>query len=206
MAECDAVIRRIAALEHPTTSLPVAVISRCTGLRGSQVLAICARDIDLGRMRLRVTTGKSRREKQGRTVPIAPALVDFLVPYVERWKDQPDHTLVAYRSTATNWRAKVPAPTLKRAWQAATDAGEVKDPEVWAPSSHEKARPTHAFRAAFQTFLVDRDVRDEVIDALVGYSGGVRRSHYVNESARMAAMQEAVALIPPIDWGSVTPR
>lgn len=205
MAECDAVIRRLAAMPHTTTSLPAAVISRCTGLRVTQALSIRAQDVNLDRGTLRVTTGKSRREKLGRTVPVAPVLVDFLVPYVERWRDQSGHTLVSYRSDATSWRPRRPSDTLRRVWEAATAAKEVR-PEVWAPESHEKARPTHAFRAAFQTFLVDQGVRDEIIDALVGHGGSLRSSHYVNEKARMAAMREAVALIPPIDWGSVTPR
>lgn len=208
MAECDAVIRRVAAMPKAKhVALPVAVIARCTGLRLGRVLAIKAGDVHLATATLTVTTGKSRREKvEQRTVPIAPFLAAYLAPMVAR-AESPEATLLRRRSDlgvgrkegATTRNRGGPDRTLRTAWDAAEAAGEVRK-EVWKPKALKIGRPDHAFRAAFQAHLVTAGVRDEVIDALVGHAGGLRERHYVDPGARMEAMRAAVALIPPVDW------
>jgi len=210
MAECDAVIRVLATFPKASNiALPVAVIARSTGLRLGQVLALRARDVNLGAQTLTITTGKSAREKEGRTVPLAPALVSFLMPYVARAKDPNDLLLrrrsdagVSRRTGAKHQGARSrggPDRTLRVAWEAATVAGEVRR-EVWMPPNREQGRPDHAFRAAFQAHLVTAGVRDEVIDMLVGHAGGLRGQHYVDPTSRFDAMRAAVAMIPGVDW------
>lgn len=202
MAECDAVLRRLRPLAHCSIARPAAVLMRCTGLRASQVLSIQARDVMLESGRLWVRAGKSRREKTGRTVPIAPVLVEYLTKLLERC-GEPEEKLLWTRKGAK--RSTVPHQTLHAVWQAATEAGEVRA-EAWAPESREHARPCHAFRAAFQSHLVEHGVRDEVIDLFVGHAGTLRGRHYVAIGARWKAMVEAAALIPAIDWGPTGAR
>lgn len=196
LAECDAVIRRLHELPRAAwVSVPLAVIGRCTGLRMSQILALTVGDVELVSATLAVRTGKSRRERSGRILPIAPVLRDYLAPLVaSRDRAEP---LLRRRVGAVG---RGPWKVVRRAWEEATQAGEVRR-EVWQPTGREIARPDHAFRAAFQGHLVSMGVRDEVIDLLVGHAPGLRGRHYVDGEARRQAAIEAVALIPPIAWG-----
>jgi integrase len=201
MEECDAILRRLDDLHHSTIALPATVIARCTGLRIGQILEIRAEDLNLRARTLTVTAGKSQREKaERRTIPIAPVLAEYLMPWVARREDDPTAFLLTRRSDLTRGKGRKPDGTLKRVWEDATKAGEVRE-AVWKPPGRGSARPDHAFRAAFQAYLVRKGVRDEVIDALVGHAGGLRERHYVNSlEERWDAMVEAVALIPPIAW------
>jgi integrase len=215
LAECDAVIRRVAAMPRTgNVALPVVVIARWTGLRVAQIMAIRVVDVDLPGRALVVSKGKGRRETaERRRIPITTELRDWLAPYVARAQDEGRDLLFLRRSDAARKRSgeprsgKVSNPdrTVRRAWEAATAAGEARrevwDPAVWDPESRRQSRPDHAFRAALQAALVVVGVRDEVIDALVGHVGGVRARHYVlMEDARATAMRAAVDLLPPIDW------
>lgn len=191
LAECDAVLRRLSQHAGATVALPASVIARCTGLRVAQVLALTVGDVDVAHQRIRVRAGKSRREKLGRTIPMAPVLQGYLAELLGGRQDLEAPLLPG--------RRREPSKTVARHWMAATLAGEVRK-EVWAPAGRKTTRPDHAFRAAFQAHLVRKGVRDEVIDLLVGHAGGVREKHYVDEEARWEAAVEAVALIPPIDW------
>lgn len=197
LAEVDACLRQLRSSAH--VSRAAAVIMRFTGLRVSQVLAIRWEDVDLAAATLRVRLGKTRREQaQGRTVPISPHLLaelalgrgeaDIRDPVVTRRKDQ--------RATPT--QSHQPSAVLSAAWEAATEAGEVRR-GVWAPDTRQLARPDHAFRAAFMAFLEAEGVRDSVIDFLVGHApASTRRRHYAPPG--MDQVREAVAKLPPVDW------
>lgn len=200
MAEVDAVLRILArSYKARRVALAVATIARCTGLRVSQILALRVGDVFLSEPSMTITAGKSQREKADRrTVPIAPALVDFLTPLVAG--RSPDELVIRRRAGTGEATRGGPTETLGEAWEAATVAGDVRR-ETWNPSNRVIARPDHAFRAAFQAHLVTAGIRDEVIDALVGHVGGLRERHYVGASSRLGAMRDAVALIPPIGWG-----
>lgn len=188
MAEIDAVIRRLANNKRASRLVPALVVARCTGLRIGQVQALTVADADLEQGRLRISTGKSAREKGGRTVPMAPVLARYLSTRVAgRAAEEPLVEAGEARRYVTS------------AWKLATSAGEARE-EVWKPPAHKKARPDHAFRAAFQDHLVRLRVHDEVIDALVGHGEGVRSRHYVDDDARWEAMVEAVSTIPAIAW------
>jgi integrase len=192
LAECDAVIRHLAELRLEL--VPAAVIARCTGLRIGQIVALQVGDVDLRRATLRIRSGKSRREKKGRTVPLAPVLVDYLAPLV---RERPDDAPLVARADGTALPDRTPE-AVASAWEAAVAAKEARQ-ETWSPDSHGKARPDHAFRAAFQAHLVRRAVRDEIIDILVGHGGkSTRARHYVNDDERWEAMVEAVATLPPL--------
>lgn len=190
MAECDAVLRRA-----PSAVRTLLVVARCTGLRVGQIVALEVGDVDLDLRVLHVRTGKSAREKLGRTMPLAPVLLPYLQPVVSG-RAPGDRLLL--RPNGEPFPAKL-QEGVRQTWEAATAAGEVRRP-VWAPEGHKKTRPDHAFRAAFQAHLVEAGVRDETIDLLVGHAGGLREQHYVNADPRWPAAVAAMALIPPIDW------
>lgn len=192
LAECDAVIRQLVVIRPDL--VPAMVIARCTGLRIGQIVALTVGDVDLHRRELRVRTGKSRREKQGRVVPLASVLADYLGPHV---RGRPPEAPLVTRRDGAPLPDRTPE-ALSRAWVAAVAAGEARQ-ETWAPAAHGKTRPDHAFRAAFQAHLVRQRVSEEVIDILVGHGGrSVRRQHYVGDEEREEALREAVATLPPI--------
>ncbi len=205
MSECDAVIRHIAPTRQAKASLALAILARCTGLRTAQIMAIRPDDIDLGAATLVVTVGKSAREKaERRTVPLAPALMDFLVPLLNSAREERRLYLIHRRSDSLVFigEQKIGGSgriTLRRAWEACTVAGETRR-EVWAPANREKTRPDHAFRSAFLGALKRANIEKEVRNALVGHQGDMADRHYAGAETLMDAMRRAVALIPPIDW------
>jgi integrase len=199
LAEADACIRRIPTAAYVARG--AAILMRYTGLRVSQVLALEPRHLDEEALTLEVPGGRSRREKEARRrIPISADLLRDLEPYRQR----DGISLIRRRRDArvAVTESHRPANRIKAAWRAATEAGEARE-EVWRPSNRKIARPDHAFRAALQAALVKADVRDEVINALVGHSDGTTRGrHYAGWDERFDAMRRAVALIPPIDWGT----
>ena len=50
--------------------------------------------------------------------------------------------------------------------------------EVWMPINRDKARPDHAFRAAFQSNLHEQGVSDNVNDWLVGHAPASTRGKH----------------------------
>lgn len=200
LAECDACIRRIPSFAYVARG--VAILARYTGLRASQCLAIRAEDVDLEALTLVITTGKTRREKAARrTVPIAAAMIEDL-----RHAGCLDHDgpwLIRRRRDlrAPPGRNHHPAATIRKAWEAATEAGEARR-DVWDPPTREIARPEHAFRAAVQGHLAARGVEAAAIDALVGHVGtSTRAKHYSGAAELWPTLRAAVdEHLPAIDW------
>ncbi|MCA9489132.1 MAG: site-specific integrase [Myxococcales bacterium] len=179
----------------------MAVIARWTGLRIGSIYGLRPEDVNLRAATLRIRTGKTAAAR--RTIPIATGLRDELVALVNGAKEEGRTCLFRRNSHVGDAPSHNPATTLARAWTLAVEAGEARE-EVWKPPTRKIARPDHAFRAAFQDHLVRGGVRDEVIDLLVGHAPRTTRAkHYATESARMEAMREALALLPPIDWRQV---
>lgn len=195
LAECDAVIRRLAA--NPAVSLPVAVVARCTGLRAGQVLAALVEDFHPAECTLTVRAGKSDREKaERRTVPIVAHLRDWLLPRVAG--RDPAEPLIRRRADARADRA--PTRALGLVWTAAVNAGEVR-PGVWDPPTRVNGRPDHAFRAALINHLDRAGVHPIVRRWLVGHALTMEERHYLDE-AGPAAARAAVDTIPPIKWAA----
>lgn len=196
LEELDACLRRISP--SSVIAWRTAVVMRYTGLRAGQVLAIQAGDVDFATSTLRVRIGKSRREQAAqRAVPLSPHLVAHLRSWLASSSAE---DLVVPRRKAKSGSRYVPSPTLRAAWEAATEAGEARR-EVWCPPTRKQARPDHAFRAAFQAFMESKGVREAVIDHLVGHAPqSVRGKHYA--PATEAQLEEAVRLLPAIDWAA----
>lgn len=153
------------------------VILRCTGLRVSQALGLRWEDVDLDRRVgwVRPELGKSRQEKRGRHVALAPVLVEELAAWGTR-----DGYVVSCARMAREARAR----DLQRGW---VRAGVLR--EVWEHRAH------HAFRAGFESGLKRAGADDEAVEYLVGHSRGIRE-HYVSWDA--LPLVEAVGLVPPI--------
>ena len=198
LAEVDACIRHLPP-RMAYVARPAAIIMRYTGLRVGQVFDLTCGDVNLARAELRVSTGKSRREKaEQRTIPISRHLVEELRARVS--SQPPTAQLVQRRKDqhAEGGKNHLPGMALTKGWERATQAGETRR-EVWQPANRKIARPDHAFRAAFQAYLESVAVRDSVIDFLVGHApASVRGKHYAPPTPE--ATRAAVERIPAIDW------
>jgi integrase len=151
-------------------------VLRFTGLRvDEQVLQLRWDDVDLesAELYLRGELGKSQAERSGRTLPLAPQLVELMAGWGVRegWLVAPSKNdrHADPRHTAQLWRA---AEVPERVWGA-------------GPGRH-KARVHHAFRAGFKTGLSRLGIASEVRDYLVGHHRGVDE-HYLDTYAQARA-------------------
>ena len=196
LAEMDALVREARRCRAPSCAGDVLEVMRGTGLRISQVMALRVDDLlDLhaDRPRLKVRGGKSRQERAGRVVPVAPCLL----PLLRRrcWGRAPGDRVMPTR----------PGPdTLKGIVQRCVARGEVRQ-EVVQPDGRGNLRTSHSMRAGLQRLLRRRRVEDRVIDLLVGHKGAtVRDRHY--DIADWSEQVAAVALIPQVDEGAPDAR
>lgn len=171
--DIDRVIDASAGLEWLRRAVWVA---RCTGLRVSQVRAMQWADVDLEASTLRVTTGKSRRERAGRVVPLAPVLVAEMA----RWGRREG-------AVAPGMADSAHAARIKARWRA------VDMPEDRRAAA--LAQPWHSIRRAFVSELAARGVPPEIRAALVGHALGITSDVYTTAASVWPAMVEAVALV-----------
>jgi integrase len=193
-AETDACLRHI-RLPMPRR---IAIIMRYTGLRLEQAVMIHREDIDVDAATLLIRKGKSRRE-QGlmRRVPVSRHLLNDLGDWLfthaagPLFPDLSDPTrpMVSYRNQTRY---------VTEAWAAATEEGEVRK-QVWMPVNRVKARPDHAFRASFQSNLLDHGISDTVIDWLVGHAPSTTRGRHYAQPAENA-LRRAVDTVTAVDW------
>jgi integrase len=168
-----------ACLAHATGwQREAATIMRYTGLRPAQVMALEWAHVDLDALTLRVTTGKSRQEKRGRTIPMSPHLGAYLSGLGRR----EGFVIVTDREEEKD-RAFRPRD-LVRAWEA---SGVRR--EAWVGQS------SKAFRKGLQSELKRSGADDEAVKELVGHSRALR-GVYVEADA--LPLREAVAMIPPV--------
>jgi integrase len=194
-AEADACLRQI-RLPMPRR---LATIMRYTGLRLEQAVMVHREDVDLVAGTLLVRKGKSQREQAlMRRVPVSPHLLaDLRAWLMEQGPgplfpdlNDPSLPMKSYRNQTRY---------VTEGWAAATEGGEARK-EVWMPINREKARPDHAFRAAFQSNLQEQGVSDGVIDWLVGHApSSTRGKHYAQPAD--GALRSAVKMIPAVEWG-----
>jgi len=152
----------------------VLLLQRCTGLRVGQVLRLDWQDFDLDAQRLHVRPelGKSRAEKAGRYVPVAPALL----PVLEAWGPVPEGSLVG--------KSYVRNADVALAWRSAA-----VDPRKW------QRRSTHAFRKGFVTGLRKAGADPDAVEFLVGHTLGLA-GVYTDPDA--LPLLEAVKLVPEV--------
>lgn len=163
----------------------VAVVMRCTGLRVGQALRLRREDLDGDRLVIRPELGKSRQERRGRTVPVAPALLDELrTRTLCDWSD-PDWIVSCARADRV-----ARADDLERAWTAAG-----------VPPARWRGRPDHSFRAGFQTGLLAQGARHLAVEYLVGHRLPGTAESYL-DPWKALGLSEAVAMIPPLPRGA----
>lgn len=190
-ALCDAVIHEASVSRAPWYGRFFTVM-RFTGLRKMQVMRLRWADVDRAHalLTIRPELGKSRKERRGRVVPIAPHLMNtmagwntgsgFVIEKPGRTRRPDNETLRRF------WiRAGMPAETLRQ--------------------------PCHAMRKALVSELTRRGVADRVIKALIGHTQGTTGDVYRDPVSLMPAMRAAVALMPPIGQagrssGAILPR
>ncbi len=174
-AEMDAAIGCSDGWQHD-----LYLVLRCTGLRVAQALALRWDDARLDRevplLHVRPELGKTKQERRGRWVPLAPVLVEALAGWGRR---------EGYLVPCGRLRREARARDAQRAWErAGVDRG------VWERCAH------HAFRAGFTSGLKRLGADTEAVEYLVGHSRGDVRERYADPEA--LPLVEAVRLVPRI--------
>jgi integrase len=199
--EMDLVVHAARALRRPESADvgDILEIARGTGLRVGQVIGLVVGDFGgldtpVPTVRVRPELGKSRRERQGRTVPIAPVLVPLVRRLVEG--KEPGQALFA-RSKPIN------VYTLRAILERATAQG--LRTEVYRSSERGNERITHFMRAGFQHGLRREGVAERTIDRLVGHNpASTRDAHYAPAELEdlVAAVRRVPAVSAPAERGS----
>lgn len=193
-AEMDAAIA-CGGLWYP---LPMATM-RALGLRVSQTMLLRVGDVRFNEdqseaeLVVRGELGKSKQERRGRIVPIAPAVLPLLKLLCEgRSADTWLVPTSPWRKRGERRDREIRTPKVREAWIAAG----VRE-EVW------KRRPDHAFRKGFNTGLRNLGAEHQAVEHLLGHSLGLA-GIYTDETA--LKMREAVALMPPFSadaWAAI---
>ena len=184
-AEMDDVIAR---LDRVQAYQRLAVVLRCTGMRISAAAHLQWESVDLGRARLVIPADITKGSYGGRTVPMAPVLVDEMAGWGRR-----EGYVVALqeddRARFRNEDKRDPRPrrALRKAWQRS-----IARPEAYRQS------PGHAFRRGFLSELTRVGVEREVTEVLEGRGVEGSRARYLDDVARWPAMVAAVGLVPPL--------
>ena len=197
--EVDALIRELARDGRRNVTLRACIVGRFTGLRIHQILDIRRSDLDVDRLTLYVRSGKTRRDKVGRTIPVSPHLVAALEDVLDREGDQ----LLVKRvhTQAKTDRLHVPYACIHEAWQQTVEDGLVRAEVVTIPGRRNK-KPFHALRAAFMAALSKAGVQATYIERLVGHEGSVASRHYIDDASVEEMTRAAVNKLPPINWVS----
>lgn len=157
------------------------LVLRSTGLRVQQAMDLRWDDLRLDQevpvLHVRPELGKSKQERRGRWVPIAPVLVAELAG----WGVRDGYLIPCRRQDTREARAR----DADRAWKRAG-----VDPAVWDGCGH------HAFRSGFVTGLKRLGADSEAVEFLVGHGGDSVRGRYLDPSA--LPLVDAVRLIPPV--------
>ena len=168
----------------------LAIVLRFTGLRVSQVLALAWTDVDLDRrilvVRPNLPGSKSKNERRGRRIPISAHLAAELAGWGTREGDLIERTKGCGQTAA--------ADRLTRAWRRSG----VRD-GAWISPHRVRRSPDHAFRAGFQSGLLELGADGDAVEMLVGHSLGGVRDVYVDPTS--LPMRAAVDLIPPMGVG-----
>lgn len=159
------------------------MVLRCTGLRRLQAMMLRMNDFDLDAavLVIRGELGKSRAEKMGRVVPVAPVLVAFLRE-LEKLGRKPDDFVIG-----PHYEGRKDAATkgMYDIWRASK-----------VPEKVYKGRPDHCFRKAFTSGLKRLGADSEAVEYLIGHSEGGVREDYLDPDA--LPLRDAVARVPAV--------
>lgn len=165
---------------------------RMTGLRVSQVMLLIPADLNLARgtLRFRGELGKTKAERAGRMITLAPTFVALLHRLVDAGLFPLDREwlLPSGRNKGERER-QMRAERVALAWRKAG----VPD-EVW--HTPRRAQPDHAFRKGFESNLKRAGADTEAVEYLVGHKMAGVRSAYVDPT--FLPIVQAVARVPPL--------
>lgn len=198
LAEVDACLSHMSSEARAPVAWRVAIIMRYTGLRVFQAASIRKRDVNLVNNTLRVAVGKKQHEI-GREVPISRHLAAHFRVWLAPLNDS-DIVCGSTASRATGERSITTGVCLARAWQRATDAGDVPE-TVWRPHGRVNARPDHAFRAAIIDHLYNSNYSERYARFLVGHAPAMVDRHYA--PPKIEDLRPLVDSIPEIDLGTL---
>lgn len=171
----------------------LAMLMRCTGLRVSQVQRLLWEDFDLDQrlLTIRPALGKTKAEKVGRVIPIAPVLATWLE---QLGRPMSGVVVAPHRLDSDDVRmdTKAASEALNAAWRRAEIAES-----VWLH------HPCHTFRAGFVTGLKAAKADTEATEYLVGHKWVGERSRYLDPNA--TPLREAVGKVPPVTRGLALP-
>lgn len=166
------------------------VVLRCTGLRRSQAMRLRWEWVSLeeGLLHIPSELGKSRNERRGRVVPLAPPLLAEL----KTWEQRGPFLI----HTEHGGRRPVET-TMRRIWERAGVRAE-----VYAQRDEDgKTSTCHAFRHGFVSGLVGLGASVDLVRQLVGHRGKTLEEVYLDPVLAVPALRPVVALIPPLNVG-----
>jgi len=168
-----------------------------TGLRiNLQIMRLRWGDFDLddGRLHVRGVLGKSAQEQVGRRVPISPHLAAELA----RWADE-DRLGEPGGATEDDFVVRAPGRKHRTIRGRDTERAWIRA-GTW---NAEFGQPTHCFRKCLIEGLELLGARPAAVDHLVGHEVGTttKRAYRNPDVTLREAMEEAVALIPPLPTG-----
>ena len=146
------------------------------GLRVSEIAALKLRDIDSGRMQIRIEHAKGKKD---RYVNLSPVLLDILRAYIKTYKPRPREYLFESERTGVAY----PTRTIQKVFQTAKyRARIVKDVGV------------HSLRHSFATHLLEKGTDIRYIKDLLGHFDIRTTERYLHVSNKAL-----VNIINPLD-------
>ena len=146
------------------------------GLRVSEIAALKLRDIDSGRMQIRIEQAKGKKD---RYVNLSPLLLDILRAYIKAYSPRPKEYLFESKRTG----AQYPIRTIQKIFQNAKEKARIsKDVGV------------HSLRHTFATHLLEKGTDIRYIKDLLGHFDIRTTERYLHVSNKAL-----VNIVNPLD-------
>ena len=146
------------------------------GLRVSELVHLKMKDIDSGRMQIRIEQAKGKKD---RYVGLSPVLLDILRNYLKTYKPRPKIFLFESEQTFTAY----PIRTVQKIFTEAKNKAGIN-----------KAVGVHALRHSFATHLLEKGTDIHYIKELLGHFDIKTTERYLHVSKK-----QLVNIISPLD-------
>jgi site-specific recombinase XerD len=142
----------------------------------SEIAALKLRDIDSGRMQIRIEKAKGKKD---RYVNLSPVLLDILRAYVKMYRPPPREYLFESERTGTCY----PIRTIQKVFQIAKNRAGIK-----------KDIGVHSLRHSFATHLLEKGTDIRYIKDLLGHFDIRTTGRYLHVSKKAL-----VNIVNPLD-------
>ncbi|MBK5271288.1 MAG: tyrosine-type recombinase/integrase [Bacteroidia bacterium] len=151
------------------------------GLRVSEIAALKLRDIDSGRMQIRIENAKGKKD---RYVNLSPVLLDILRAYIRNYKPKPKKFLFESEQTFEAY----PTRTIQRIFYIAREKARIS-----------KQVGIHSLRHSFATHMLEKGIDIRYIKDLLGHFSIKTTERYLH-----VKREQLVNIISPLDdlWRS----